>query len=186
MQSKRVVTALFLTGLILVLAACASTGDGNNQPSQDQAQENGENSGNNKSAEGQLADSLFVYNGVKPGMTKQEVIDVLGEPVEKEDSQLRESITSWTYGKDFHVAFSDSSDKVITVLPPETSSGIKLGDSYQKVIEQYGEGARVQSRHTSDPSYFTLNYTKGENEKIHFIIGRDKVKIIEIGASLAD
>jgi hypothetical protein len=177
LQTKRLLPLLFLALFItLIFAACASPGDQNNP---EKTPENG--------APGEkLPASLFSYQGVEPGMTKEEVKDILGEPHFKEDSELHDSFSSWSYGEHFYISFLDSNDKVINIMPPETSSGIKLGDFYEKVINTHGEGEKYPSPHTSDPAYFTLHYSAGENKNIYFHIVEDKVKIIEIGTSLAD
>lgn len=130
-----------------------------------------------------LPDSLFMYKGVGIGMNEQGVLNALGAPKSKDESAEWEGVISWQYDN-FDISLDKTTGKVISICPTETSSGIKKGDSAEKIIKLYGSGTIIPSRY-GDKNY-QIQYKIDEQRQIFFAMADGKVAFIMIGAFLAD
>ena len=109
----------------------------------------------------------FAINGVKLGMTKEEVEKLIGSPEKFNDDEYDSSLVSAVYGSDesnspviqynkengkytvYSVTVNSKSDEF------KTDRGIKVGDTFEKLISKYAKDDKVEPYEKS-PNVYVL------------------------------
>lgn len=109
----------------------------------------------------------FAINGVKLGMTKEEVEKLIGSPEKFNDDEYDSSLVSAVYGSDeskspviqynkengkytvYSVTVNSKSDEF------KTDRGLKVGDTFEKLISKYAKDDKVEPYEKS-PNVYVL------------------------------
>ena len=125
----------------------------------------------------QLPDSLFAVNGIRVGMSKAEVKRIAGEPGSEGPCLCDEQYIDLDYGE--YSVYLNNAGYVTGIITNSLASGIKVGDSYSKLLDKYGQGNEIPGE--DGQGGFYVVYEKTQQDLATFIIYNEQINWISIG-----